>query len=226
MGEINVILNGVPVKGSEGMTILELAQENNVDIPTLCHIPELSPTGACRMCVVEIKGARRLAASCHTPIQQDMEIQTHSPKVLAARRTIIELIFASHSGDCSMCDKANICELRKIAAELGVGLSRAKGEKFYRPIVELNPYIIFDTSKCISCRKCVRVCREIKKAGILGIVDRGAASRVVVNNDNDVDMSICESCDLCVEVCPVGALVKKSDRFSERKEGVPLFITG
>ena len=226
MSKIDVTLNGTTVAGSEGMTILELAQENEVDIPTLCYMSELTPTGACRICVVEVTGARTLVAACHTPIQPDMEIQTHSPKVLKARKAIIELLFANHSGSCLMCDKANLCELRMVAADLEFGLPRIAGEKHFHPVEELGPYIVRDLSKCITCRRCVRACREIKKEGVFGIAHRGFDSKVVVDLDQELDKEVCESCDICVQACPVGALVKKGERFATKKKGTPLAITG
>ena len=226
MGEINVTLNDTPVSGSEGMTILELAEENGIDIPTLCYNPDLPPTGACRICVVEVTGSRTLVAACHTPIRPDMDIHTHSPKVLKARRIIIELLFASHSGECLMCDKANMCELRSIAAELGVGLPRFKGQKHYYPIEEVSPYIIRDLTKCIGCRKCVRACREIKGESAFAVANRGFDSKIVADLDQGLGRSVCESCDVCIQVCPVGALTKRSERFGVKKEGKPLVITG
>lgn len=221
MDKVNVTLNGVPVSGLKGMTILELARENGIDIPTLCYIEGLSPTGACRICVVEIKGARTLSASCHTPIQENMDIQTHSPRVLKARRMIIELLLANHTDNCMVCDKANLCELRRIAADLEVGLSRFKGERHFYPLEDENPYLIRDLSKCILCRKCIRICREMKKESLFGIANRGFDSKVTADLNREIDKSIC---DLCVEACPVGALTKKEGRFAPKK-GSPLVIT-
>jgi len=223
---INVTLNGVPISGSRGMTILELARENGVDIPTLCYIPELPPTGACRVCVVEITGARTLAAACHTPIQPNMDIHTHSPKVLKARRAIIELLLADHPDNCLVCDKANVCELRKIAADLEVGLTRFRGERHYYPIEDISPYIVRDLTKCILCRKCMRACREIKKANVFSVANRGFDSKIVVDLDQELDKDVCKDCDVCIKVCPVGALTRKDERFAPRKKGKPLVITG
>jgi NADH-quinone oxidoreductase subunit G/NADP-reducing hydrogenase subunit HndD len=118
MAELTVTIDGYQMSGREGMTILELAQEKGIDIPTLCYIPELPPTGACRVCVVEVEGSRTLVGSCHTPIAQGMVIYTNSPKVLETRKVIVELLLASHCGSCFMCEKANMWELRKIAADL------------------------------------------------------------------------------------------------------------
>jgi NADH dehydrogenase/NADH:ubiquinone oxidoreductase subunit G len=225
MANIDVTLNGTPVSGSEGMTILELAQNNGVEIPTLCYMSDLMPTGSCRICVVEVKGSRTLVASCHTPIQAGMDIQTHSPKVMKARKAILELIFSSHAGDCLMCDKANICELRFLAADMEFDLPRIKGEKRYYPIEDANPHIVRDLTKCILCRRCVRACREIKGEGILGICGRGFDSKVITGLDEELINSVCEGCDVCVQACPVGALTKKSDRFAKKKDK-PLVITG
>src|SRR3972149_20398 len=118
MGEVKVTINGSQVSGREGTTILELARENGIEIPTLCYLAELSPTGSCRVCVVEVEGSRTLVGSCYTPITPGMVVQTHSPKVLATRKVIMELLFASHCGFCMLCDKANVCNLRELAAGL------------------------------------------------------------------------------------------------------------
>jgi len=225
MKDINVILNGKPVKGREGMTILELAQENGIDIPTLCYIPGLTPTGACRVCVVEVEGSRTLVGSCHTPITEGMVVQTHSPKVIAARRIIVELLLSSHCGTCYMCDKANICELRKVAAELEVGLPRFTERKRYYPIEDVSEFITRDLSKCILCRRCVRACSEIKKAGVLGVGYRGFNSKIVVDCDQSLDKEVCRDCDVCISVCPTGALSKAGQKKAEKK-GEPLVIKG
>ncbi|MGQ9608908.1 MAG: 2Fe-2S iron-sulfur cluster-binding protein [bacterium] len=220
MDTINVTLNGAPVIGSKGMTILELAKQNGIEIPTLCFMEGMSPTGSCRMCVVEVKGSRTLVASCHTPIQPDMDIQTHSPKVLKARRTIIELLLANHTDNCLMCDKANMCELRLIAADLEIGLSRFKGERHFYPLEEELPNIIRDLSKCILCRRCIRFCFEKSGKSIFNIANRGFESKVVADPEQQVDESIYEE---CVDICPVGALSKK---ISTKKKGTPLTIKG
>ena len=153
MDKITITINGSQVSGRQGMTILEVAQENGVDIPTLCYHQKLSPIGACRICVVEVEGSRTLVASCHTPIAPGMVIQTHSPQVLETRRVLAELMLASHPDACIVCDKANICELRKIATDLEIGLPRFRLRKHYYPIEDENPYIIRDMSKCILCRR-------------------------------------------------------------------------
>ena len=222
--EVTVTIDGSQVSGREGMTILELAQEIGIDIPILCYIPELSPTGACRVCVVEVEGSRTLVGSCHTPITEGMVIYTHSPKVLETRRVIVELLLASHCGSCFMCEKANLCELRKIAADLDVGLPRFQVRKRYYPVEDVSPYIQRDLSKCILCRRCVRACAEIARKNVFGIAYRGFDSKVVVDFDQPLDKGVCRDCDVCISVCPTGAL-SRPRKMSEEKKGKPLVIS-
>ena len=129
MAEITLTLNNSQVSARQGMTILELAQENGIDIPTLCYLEGLPPMGACRLCVVEVEGSRTLVASCHTPITGGMIVYTHSPKVLEARKVLVDLMMASHPDSCLIGDKANMCELRKIAADMEIGLPRYRAKK-------------------------------------------------------------------------------------------------
>ena len=225
MAEIRVTIDGAQVSGQEGKTILELAQQNGVDIPTLCYIPGLPPTGACRVCVVEVEGSRTLVGSCHTPIAEGMVIDTRSPRVLETRRVIVELLLASHCGNCFMCEKANICELRKVAADLDVGLPRFQVRKRYYPIEDVSPYIQRDLSKCILCRRCVRACNEIAKQNVFGIGYRGFGSKVVVDLDQPLDKDVCRDCDACISVCPTGALSRPRKAGVEKK-GKPLVTVG
>lgn len=223
MGEIAVTINGSSVTGREGMTIFEVAQENGVDIPTLCHRPELSPVGACRICVVEVEGSRTLVGACHTPITPGMDIRTHSPRVLEARRIIAELLLASHCGSCFMCGKANICELRSIAADLEVGLPRFQVRKRYYPVEDVSPYLVRNLSKCILCRRCVRACSEIAKQDVFAIAYRGFDTKVIVDFDQPLDKDVCRDCDVCISLCPTGALGRPS-KVTEEKKGSPLVI--
>jgi NADH dehydrogenase/NADH:ubiquinone oxidoreductase subunit G len=223
MTGVAVIIDDNDVSGREDMTILELARENGIEIPTLCHLPGLPPTGACRICVVEVKGSKTLVGSCHTPITQGMVIYTNSPKVLKTRKVILELLLASHCGTCYMCEKANLCELRKVAADLDVGLSRFHIRKRYYPIEDLSPYIQRDLSKCILCRKCVKACREIAKQSIFGIAYRGFDSKIVVDADQPLNKDVCRDCLVCIPVCPTGAL-SHPRKIGDEKKGTPLVI--
>lgn len=215
MDKITVTINGSRVSGHDSMTILEVAQENGIDIPTLCHRPELTPIGACRICVVKVEGSGTLVGSCHTPITQGMVIHTHSAKVLQTRKVIVELLLASHCGSCFIaCDKANVCELRKIAADLEVGLPRFTVRKRYYPIEDVNPFIVRDLSKCILCRRCVRACQELQVVGAIDCAYRGFKSKPATPLDKPLVESSCEFCGLCVSMCPVGAL---SDKWTRHK---------
>jgi NADH dehydrogenase/NADH:ubiquinone oxidoreductase subunit G len=211
---VEVTLNGVKVVGHLGMTILELARENHVDIPTLCYHPDLTPIGVCRICVVEVQGSRTLLPACHTPIAPGMVIHTHSAKVLETRRILLELILASHPDVCLVCDKGNRCELRQVAGDLGISMPRFRMKRHYYPSEDAGPYVVRDLTKCILCRRCVRACHEIKKAGILAMGYQGFSSKVIAGHDEPLNEAVCQSCDVCISVCPVGALAKRrrSDR--------------
>jgi len=224
MGELTATIDGRQVSARDGMTILEVAQENGIDIPTLCYREELAPIGACRICVVEVEGSRTLVGSCHTPIAEGMVIYTHSDKVLATRKMIVELLLASHCGSCFMCDKANICELRKIAADLEVGLPRFQVRKNYYPLEDVSPYIQRDLTKCILCRRCVRACSEVAGHNVFAIAYRGFDSKVVVDFDQPIDKEVCRDCDVCISFCPTGALSKPRG-LKEEKKGKPLIIS-
>lgn len=224
MKSITLTINGTRVSGSEGMTILEVARENGIDIPTLCYRPELTPIGACRICVVEVEDSGTLVGACHTPITEGMVIHTHSPRVLDTRRGIVELLLASHPDSCLVCDKANLCELRSIAADLGIGLSRFNTKKRYYPIEDVSPYIIRDLSKCILCRRCIRACSEIAGHNVFSPAYRGFGSKVVVDFDLPIDKEVCRDCDICIALCPTGAL-SRPGKVTEKKQGKPLIIS-
>lgn len=223
MKEIKINLNDVPVSVPDDVTILEAARENGILIPTLCFRPELSPIGACRICVVEVAGSRTLVAACHTPVTDGMVIHTHSPIVLAARRVILRLLLASHCGTCYMCVKANMCELRYLAAELDVGIPLFETKRRYYPIEDISPYLTRDLSKCILCRRCVRACAEVAGQNFLAIGYRGFSSKVIAGFDRPINEDTCKECDVCVSICPTGALTKPRN-FPYEKKGKPLII--
>jgi NADH dehydrogenase/NADH:ubiquinone oxidoreductase subunit G len=208
------------------MTILEAARENGIDIPTLCYIEGLSPIGACRLCVVEVEGSRTLVGSCHTPITEGMVIYTHSPRVLAARKILVELMLASHPDVCLVCDKANICELRRIAADLEIGLPRFRARKHYYPVEDENPDIIRDMSKCVLCRRCVVACQSETGGPMFSLAYRGFESKVIFGGDEPVDeAAVCPDCDHCIALCPSGAL-RKPVKIGEERAEKALFIRG
>jgi NADH dehydrogenase/NADH:ubiquinone oxidoreductase subunit G len=217
--KMNLTIDGTPVSGRPGQTILEAAKEHDIYIPTLCYIEDLSPIGACRLCVVEVEGSRTLVGSCHTPIGEGMVIQTHSPKVLDARRIMVELMLASHPDTCLICEKANMCELRRIAADLEVGLPRFHTRKHFYPMEIENPHIIRDMSKCVQCRRCVIGCRDARGRPLFSMAYRGFDSKVVFGCDQSVDeMAECPDCNACIALCPSGALRRPITLGEERAE--------
>ena len=226
MGNIALTINSAPVSGRAGMTILEVARENGIDIPTLCYLEDYSPVGACRLCVVEVEGSRTLVGSCHTPVTEGMVVHTHSPKVMEVRRILVELMLASHPDSCLVCDEANRCELRKIAADLDIGLPRFRTRKHYFPVEDENSYIIRDMTKCILCRRCVTACMNIKNKKLFSVAYRGFDSKVAYGLDQPLgSQETCRDCDVCISLCPTGAL-SKPIKIGEEKQGTALFIKG
>jgi NADH dehydrogenase/NADH:ubiquinone oxidoreductase subunit G len=209
MADIRVVIDGKEVSGSSGMTILEAANKIDISIPTLCHSPDLTPDGNCRICVVEVEGAPRLVASCHTPMADGMVIHTRSPKVLAARKGVVELLLAGHTGPCVTDECAKDCELHNLAAELEVGPPRfqVRKRRFY-PVEAISPYVKRDMSRCILCRRCVRACAEIAKKNVFSMAYRGFRSKVVVDCDVALDKEVCRDCGICIDYCPTSALTK------------------
>jgi formate dehydrogenase alpha subunit len=193
------------------MTILDLARENNIAIPTLCHHPLLTPIGSCRVCVVE-EESKGLIASCVTPIAPGMKIKTDSPMVIDARRTFVELLLAGHPDSCIVCDKGNRCELRKLASDLEISQVRFKRLRRFYPLDDSNPFIERDLTKCILCGRCVRACDEIQGVGAIDYAYRGFDLKPATFQDRGLAESPCVSCGLCVLLCPVGALSDKSTR--------------
>ncbi|TET40087.1 MAG: formate dehydrogenase subunit alpha [Dehalococcoidia bacterium] len=217
MEEITLSLNGSKVTGRPGITILDLAQQNGIHIPTLCHDPHLTPVGACRVCLVENEATGALLASCVTPIAPGMVINTESPKALEARRTVVELLLASHPDSCIICDKGNRCQLRKIASDLEIGQVRFSKTRHYYPIEDTNPFLERDLSKCILCGKCIRGCQELQGAGAIDYAYRGFDSKPATSLEVPLEQSSCEFCGLCVSLCPTGALSEKMRKYKGRE---------
>jgi len=211
--DVKIVLNGEEVSAGEGMTILQAAEQEGIDIPTLCHSPELTPAGVCRVCVVEIEGTKALVGSCHTPITEGMVIHTHSSKVRAARRAIVELLLAGHAGSCVSDVNARNCRLHRLASDLEVGPPRFEMRKpRYFPAEGTNPFVCRDLSKCIICYKCTRACDEIAGKNVLGIAYRGIRSKISVGFDEPLVEETCRDCGVCVDYCPTGALSRPSNQ--------------
>ena len=210
MEPITITLDGSEVSGHAGMTVLDLATEVGIEIPTLCYDSHLSPLGACRVCLVEEVASGRLVASCVTPISRGMVIDTRSKRVIDNRRVVVELMLASHPDSCIVCDKGNRCALRKIAADLGLGFSSLERIPSYHPLVDLNPFIQRDLSKCIRCGRCIRADQEIAVVGAIDYTDRGFEARPATLLDAPLEQSECNFCGICVSICPTGALSERN----------------
>lgn len=213
METIAITLNGREVSGHPGMTVLELARESGINIPTLCSDPNLAPHGACRICIVEDERNGALLASCVTPIAAGMVINTDSPKVMERRKVIIRLMLASHPDSCMVCDKGNQCELRSIAANYGIGLLELQRIPQPVHIEDVNPFLERDLSKCILCAKCIRADHELVVEGAIDYVGRGFSSKPATLNMAPLEQSECTFCGTCVALCPTGALTQKDKPF-------------
>lgn len=209
MQPVTITINQQEVSGRPGLTILELARESGITIPTLCDHASLSPIGACRICIVENEANGALLASCVTPIAPGMIINTESPRVLEHRRMILQLMLASHPDACLVCDKGNRCELRLLAAEMGIGLIEL--DRIPQPALteELNPFLIRDLSKCILCARCIRACQELVVEGAIDYYGRGFKTRPATLFQAPLENSECTFCGVCVALCPTGALMEK-----------------
>jgi len=207
---ITIEINGQAVQANKGEMILQVARQAGFKIPTLCYMENFTPTGACRICVVEVDGMRNLVPSCAYPVSEGMKIQTHSPRVILARKTIVELLLASHPDECLYCVRSGSCQLQELAEELGVRQRRYQGEKNnYKPDTS-SPAIVRDPAKCILCGKCVRVCEEVQGVGAIDFINRGASARVATAFDQGMNVSSCVFCGQCIKVCPTGALRENS----------------
>jgi len=210
METVNVKINGISIDVPKGSTILEAARLAHIEIPTLCYLKEINEIGACRICVVEVKGARSLVASCVYPVSDGMEIRTDSPKVLASRRKTLELILSNHDRKCLSCVRSGNCELQKLCRELKV-----EDETIYdgvRNNYELDTssaHMVRDNNKCILCRRCVAVCDKVQGVGVIGANERGFDTNISCAFDMGLGETSCVSCGQCIAVCPTGALYEK-----------------
>ncbi len=207
---MKVMINGKECWANAGESILTVANREGFKIPTLCYLKDYSPTGSCRICVVEVEGARNLVPACAFPVAEGMRILTNSPKVRRSRKTIIELLIANHPQDCLTCVRNQSCELQSLAHEYGVWMIRYTGERKRAKMDIANPAIERDPEKCILCGRCVRVCHETQNVGAIDFTWRGFQTKVAPANDRSLNTVPCVDCGQCVVVCPVGALSEKN----------------
>ncbi|MBE5934475.1 MAG: 4Fe-4S dicluster domain-containing protein [Lachnospiraceae bacterium] len=210
MADINVKINGRDVAAPEGSTILEAAHIAGIKIPTLCFLKEINEIGACRICMVEVKGARTLVASCVHPISEGMEIWTNTPKVLESRRRTLQLILSNHERKCLSCVRSGNCELQQLCFELGVAdEAYFDGAKQQYEIDCSAAHMVRDNNKCILCRRCVAVCDKVQGVGVIGANNRGIDTVIGSAFEMGLGDTSCVSCGQCIAVCPTGALREK-----------------
>lgn len=215
-----LVIDGRDVAGREDQTVLDVARENNIRIPTLCQVDGLTNVGSCRMCLVEVKGLPKLLTACTTQVWEGMEVTTSSVRLNQYRRMILELFFAERMHICSICVANRNCELQALAEEFEV--THMRYPYLYRgfDIDATHDEYVLDHSRCILCTRCIRACSEIEGANTLGMMRRGVDDRIITDlNQPWGESPTCTSCGKCVNVCPVGALYEKGMSIAEgRKE--------
>ena len=216
MSSIKLKINGQEVAAQAGQTILEAAQGAGIDIPTLCHHPALKPIGACRICLVEVSGQRTLQPACTFPAGAGLEVLTESPKVVEARKFVLELIFSERNHFCMYCEMSGDCELQDLAYRYGLDHMTYPTYTKGFPVDATPPYFLLDHNRCVLCRRCVRACSELVACHTLDLRQRGAATMVHADMDLPIGDSSCVSCGTCLDACPTGALIDKRSAFMGR----------
>lgn len=235
-----MLINGNEFSFEPGETILEVARRNNIDIPTLCHLKGATPTGACRICVVEVQGARSLVAACAAPAANNMVVRTESRPVIEARRMVLQLLLSSGNHNCAVCGSAannwtefqlkvqqmdnsdelcpvwGDCRLQELAFRYQVTGESFEATETRYPMELANPFIVRDFSRCIQCGRCVQACNEVQVNQAIHFGYRGAATKIITAGDRPYIDSDCVFCGECLQVCPVGALVEKDARYTVR----------
>jgi predicted molibdopterin-dependent oxidoreductase YjgC len=213
MDQVSITIEGQKIVADRGKTILEVCQEHGIPIPTLCYHPRLRSVGACRVCVVEVEGARTLMTACTTPIDRDgMVVRTNTERVLEARKLVVELLIASGDHNCLTCEANGNCELQDLVYELKIEMPRFPVDPPHWGRETSNPMIVRDLNKCILCGRCVRACQEVQVHNVIDFGYRGSRTKIVTASDKEYAESNCVFCGECVQVCPTGALTENKAR--------------
>ena len=211
MDTVNLKINGLAVTAPAGATILEAARAAGIKIPTLCFLKDINEIGACRMCVVEVKGARNLVAACVHPVAEGMEVLTNTPKLIESRKRTLQLLLSDHDKKCLQCVRSGKCELQELCQELGVEDENYYTGERHTPEKDTSAvHMVRDNSKCILCRRCVAVCEKLQAVGVIGPNKRGFNTFIGSPFDMGLGETSCVNCGQCIAACPTGALYEKS----------------
>ncbi|MCL2062480.1 MAG: NADH-dependent [FeFe] hydrogenase, group A6 [Firmicutes bacterium] len=211
MKNITLTINNTPVTVAEGATILEAAKAAGFNIPTLCYLKDVCQDSSCRVCVVEVKGARSLVTACSAVATDGMEVTTNTQKIRASRKTTVELILSNHDKKCLSCVRSGNCELQNLSKEFNCDETAYEGAMLKFEVEDNNPYIVRDNNKCVLCRRCIGACHEIQSVGVIGASSRGFNTYVGCAFDKPLGETPCVACGQCITVCPTGALSEKDD---------------
>lgn len=225
---IKLKIDGKEVTAQEADTILEVARENEIFIPTLCYLEGLTSLGGCRLCLVEVKGSPKLFPACSTAVSNRMEVITNSDRLMEYRRMIVELLLSERTHICAVCVANDSCELQEMATELGTDHVRFNRKWTNHKIDSSHENLVLDPNRCILCTRCIRVCDEVEGVHTLDLKMRGKDSQVIIDLDEPWGASnSCTSCMKCAAVCPVGAIYIKGKALSETKDKeLPEFVLG